>query len=131
MRGKVDVMITLTPMSGVGSGQTALFCVAGLLDLTPGMWWTGLIMSGLRWVVVVCVCLVMIMVWSKAEARWLHVDPGETVDKPLVYEAGWGEIVCVCHIVTHTEIDRQEADLCDGFLQGRGAGRDLEIFQGP
>merc|ERR1719427_2214574 len=30
-------------------------------------------------------------VWSKAEARWLHVDPGETVDKPLVYEAGWGK----------------------------------------
>jgi len=30
-------------------------------------------------------------VWSKAEQRWLHVDPGETVDKPLVYEAGWGK----------------------------------------
>jgi len=30
-------------------------------------------------------------VWSKAEERWLHVDPGETVDKPLVYEAGWGK----------------------------------------
>ena len=30
-------------------------------------------------------------VWSPAESRWLHVDPGETVDKPLVYEAGWGK----------------------------------------
>ena len=30
-------------------------------------------------------------VWSEAEERWLHVDPGETVDKPLVYEAGWGK----------------------------------------
>jgi len=30
-------------------------------------------------------------VWSEAEDRWLHVDPGETVDKPLVYEAGWGK----------------------------------------
>ena len=30
-------------------------------------------------------------VWSEAENRWLHVDPGETVDKPLVYEAGWGK----------------------------------------
>ena len=30
-------------------------------------------------------------VWSQAESRWLHVDPGETVDKPLVYEAGWGK----------------------------------------
>ena len=30
-------------------------------------------------------------VWSEAESRWLHVDPGETVDKPLVYEAGWGK----------------------------------------
>ena len=35
------------------------------------------------------------MVWGEAEERWLHVDPGETVDKPLVYEAGWGEITCV------------------------------------
>jgi len=30
-------------------------------------------------------------VWSEAEQRWLHVDPGEAVDKPLVYEAGWGK----------------------------------------
>ena len=30
-------------------------------------------------------------VWSEAENRWLHVDPGETVDHPLVYEAGWGK----------------------------------------
>ena len=30
-------------------------------------------------------------VWSQAEARWLHVDPGEALDKPLVYEAGWGK----------------------------------------
>ena len=30
-------------------------------------------------------------VWSPAEDRWLHVDPGEAVDKPLVYEAGWGK----------------------------------------
>ena len=48
VRGKVGIIITITLLSGVGSGQTALFCVAGLLDLTPGMWWTGLIMSGLR-----------------------------------------------------------------------------------
>ena len=30
-------------------------------------------------------------VWSEAESCWLHVDPGETMDKPLVYEAGWGK----------------------------------------
>merc|ERR1719427_535643 len=30
-------------------------------------------------------------VWSEAENRWLHVDPRETVDHPLVYEAGWGK----------------------------------------
>ena len=34
---------------------------------------------------------VYLQVWSDAEDRWLHVDPGETVDKPLVYEAGWGK----------------------------------------
>ena len=34
--------------SDVGSGQTALSSAAELLDLIPGMWWTGLIMSGLR-----------------------------------------------------------------------------------
>ena len=33
----------------------------------------------------------VVQVWSEAEARWLHVDPGETVDQPLVYEAGWGK----------------------------------------
>ena len=26
----------------------------------------------------------VVQVWSEAEARWLHVDPGETVDQPLV-----------------------------------------------
>jgi len=30
-------------------------------------------------------------VWSETEQRWMHVDPGEAVDKPLVYEAGWGK----------------------------------------
>ena len=29
-------------------------------------------------------------VWSETESRWLHVDPGEGVDRPLIYEVRIG-----------------------------------------
>ncbi|XP_078460267.1 peptide-N(4)-(N-acetyl-beta-glucosaminyl)asparagine amidase isoform X1 [Lampetra fluviatilis] len=30
-------------------------------------------------------------VYSESQARWLHCDPGEGFDKPLLYELGWGK----------------------------------------
>uniref|UniRef100_A0A8C4QB46 Peptide-N(4)-(N-acetyl-beta-glucosaminyl)asparagine amidase n=1 Tax=Eptatretus burgeri TaxID=7764 RepID=A0A8C4QB46_EPTBU len=30
-------------------------------------------------------------VYSQAQKRWLHCDPGEGCDKPLLYEVGWGK----------------------------------------
>ena len=43
------------------------------------------------------------------------MDPGETVDKPLVYEAGWGRITQLNS--SHSQgVCREEADLCYGFL---------------
>uniref|UniRef100_UPI00358FAF0F peptide-N(4)-(N-acetyl-beta- glucosaminyl)asparagine amidase isoform X2 n=1 Tax=Myxine glutinosa TaxID=7769 RepID=UPI00358FAF0F len=29
--------------------------------------------------------------YSQAQKRWLHCDPGEGCDKPLLYEVGWGK----------------------------------------
>lgn len=32
--------------------------------------------------------------WSEASERWVHIDPGEGIlDKPLLYEKGWGKQV--------------------------------------
>jgi len=45
-------------------------------------------------------------VWSEAESRWLHVDPGETVDKPLVYEVGWGKKLT--YVIAHSKDEVQD-----------------------
>lgn len=45
-------------------------------------------------------------VWSEAENRWLHVDPGETVDKPLVYEVGWGKKLT--YVIAHSKDEVQD-----------------------
>lgn len=43
-------------------------------------------------------------VWSAAEGRWLHVDPGEAVDATLVYEVGWGKQLTYCIAASRDEV---------------------------
>ena len=54
----------------------------------------------------------VVQVWSEAEARWLHVDPGETVDQPLVYEAGWGKKLTYVIAFSKDEVSSSASKSC-------------------
>jgi peptide-N4-(N-acetyl-beta-glucosaminyl)asparagine amidase len=44
-------------------------------------------------------------IYSKSQKRWLHIDPCEAaLDKPLVYEHGWGKKLTYVIAFSHEEI---------------------------